>query len=85
MRVKLFVRAADVPIESLETEINAFLEDIEGRDVRHVSVSVSDIERVASVWYDQEATVGISETVTAELEKIMGHDATIEKSPENEI
>ena len=85
MRVKLFVGGADVAIASLEAEINAFLEDIEGSDVRHVSVSASDIERVAAVWYDEEATLAVSESVTAELEKIIGHDVGTEKSPETEI
>jgi hypothetical protein len=46
MRVKLFSLAATTPIQSLENDINEFLES-ERPHVTYVSVSSSDIERVA--------------------------------------
>ena len=52
MRVKLFSLAATTPIQSLENDINEFLET-ERPHVTYVSVSSSDIERVASVWYEE--------------------------------
>ena len=45
MRVKLFSVAAATPIQSLENDINEFLES-ERPHVTYVSVSSSDIERV---------------------------------------
>ena len=52
MRVKLFSVAATTPIQSLENDINEFLES-QRPHVTYVSVSSSDIERVASVWYEE--------------------------------
>ena len=52
MRVKLFSMAATTPIQSLENDINEFLES-QRPHVTYVSVSSSDIERVASVWYEE--------------------------------
>ena len=49
MRVKLFSQGVTTPIKSLEDDINEFLES-QRPLVSHVSVSSSDIERVASVW-----------------------------------
>ena len=54
MRVKLFSVAATTPIQSLENDINEFLES-QRPQVTYVSVSSSDIERVASVWYEEPA------------------------------
>ena len=73
MRVKLFSLAATTPIQSLENDINAFLES-ERPHVTYVSVSSSDIERVASVWYEEpHRTV---EQTMAELEELAEEPAS---------
>ena len=68
MRVKLFSLAVTTPIQSLENDINAFLES-ERPHVTYVSVSSSDIERVASVWYEEPHHRTVERTM-AELEEL---------------
>jgi hypothetical protein len=68
MRVKLFSLAVTTPIQSLENNINAFLES-ERPHVTYVSVSSSDIERVASVWYEEPHHRTVEQTM-AELEEL---------------
>ena len=68
MRVKLFSMAAATPIQSLEDDINEFLES-QRPHVTYVSVSSSDIERVASVWYEEPHHRTVEQTM-AELEEL---------------
>ena len=68
MRVKLFSVAAATPIQSLENDINEFLES-QRPHVTHVSVTSSDIERVASVWYEEPHHRSVEQTMT-ELEEL---------------
>ena len=68
MRVKLFSVTAATPIQSLENDINEFLE-AERPHVTCVSVSSSDIERVASVWYEEPHHQTVEQTM-AELEEL---------------
>jgi hypothetical protein len=69
MRVKLFSMAATTPIQALEDDINAFLES-QRPHVTYVSVSSSDIERVASVWYEEPHHRSVDQTM-AELEELV--------------
>ena len=69
MRVKLFSMAATTPIQSLEDDINEFLES-QRPHVTYVSVSSSDIERVASVWYEEPHHRTVEQTM-AELEELV--------------
>jgi len=69
MRVKLFSVAAATPIQSLENDINDFLES-QRPHVTYVSVSSSDIERVASVWYEEPHHRTVDQTM-AELEELV--------------
>jgi hypothetical protein len=69
MRVKLFSQGANAPIQSLEDDINEFLES-ERPHVTYVSVSSSDIERVASVWYEEPHHRTVEQTM-AELEELV--------------
>jgi hypothetical protein len=69
MRVKLFSLAATTPIQALENDINEFLES-ERPHVTYVSVSSSDIERVASVWYEEPHHRTVEQTM-AELEELV--------------
>jgi hypothetical protein len=66
MRVKLFSLAATTPIQSLENDINEFLES----ERPHVTLSSSDIERVASVWYEEPHHRTVEQTM-AELEELV--------------
>ena len=68
MRVKLFSQAVTAPIESLEDDINDFLESRRPQ-VAHVGVSASDVERVASVWYEEPQHRTVEQTM-AELEEL---------------
>jgi hypothetical protein len=68
MRVKLFSVAAATPIQSLEDDINEFLESREPH-VAFVSVGASDIERVAAVWYEEPHHRTVDQTM-AELEEL---------------
>ena len=68
MRVKLFSQGLTAPIQSLEDDINDFLES-QRPHVTHVSVSSSDVERVASVWYEEPHHQTIEQTM-AELEEL---------------
>ena len=68
MRVKLFSQGVSAPIQSLEDDINDFLES-QGPHVTYVSVSASDIERVASVWYEEPHHQTVEQTM-AELEEL---------------
>lgn len=68
MRVKLFSQGVTVPIQSLENDINEFLES-QRPQVAHVSVSASDIERLASVWYEEPHHRTVEQTM-AELEEL---------------
>jgi hypothetical protein len=52
MRVKLFSLGVTAPIQSLENDINEFLES-QRPHVSYVSVTSSDVEMVASVWYEE--------------------------------
>ena len=68
MRVKLFSQGVSAPIQSLEDDINDFLE-LQRPHVTYVSVSASDIERVASVWYEEPHHQTVEQTM-AELEEL---------------
>ena len=69
MRVKLFSLGVTAPIQSLENDINEFLES-QRPHVTYVSVSSSDIERVASVWYEEPHHRTVDRTM-AELEELV--------------
>ena len=69
MRVKLFSLGVTAPIQSLEDDINDFLES-QRPHVAHVSVSSSDVERVASVWYEEPHHRTVEQTM-AELEELV--------------
>jgi hypothetical protein len=69
MRVKLFSLAVSTPIQSLEDNINDFLESQQPH-VTYISVSSSDIERVASVWYEEPHHRTVDQTM-AELEELV--------------
>ncbi len=69
MRVKLFSLGVTVPIQSLENDINEFLESQRPR-VSYVSVTSSDVERVASVWYEEPHHRTVEQTMT-ELEELV--------------
>ena len=68
MRVKLFSLAVTTPIQSLEDDINEFLES-QRPHVSFVSVASSDVERVASVWYEEPHHRTVEQTMT-ELEEL---------------
>src|ERR1700743_2033903 len=69
MRGKLFSLAVSPPIPSLEDNINDFLESQQPH-VTYISVSSSDIERVASVWYEEPHHRTVEQTM-AELEDLV--------------
>jgi hypothetical protein len=69
MRVKLFSQGLTAPIRSLEDDINDFLES-QRPHVTYVSVSSSDVERVASVWYE-EPHHRTAEQTMSELEELV--------------
>jgi hypothetical protein len=68
MRVKLFSQGVTAPIQSLENDINAFLES-QRPQVAHVGVTASDVERVAAVWYEEPHHRTVGQTM-AELEEL---------------
>ena len=68
MRVKLFSQGAATSIQALENDINEFLE-LQRPEVAHVSVSASDVERVAAVWYEEPHHRTVEQTM-AELEEL---------------
>ena len=68
MRVKLFSQGVTTPIKSLEDAVNEFLES-QWPQVVHVGVSASDVERVASVWYEEPHHRTVEQTM-AELEEL---------------
>ena len=69
MRVKLFSLGVTAPIQSLENDINEFLES-QRPHVSYVSVTSSDVERVASVWYEEPHHRTVEQTMT-ELEELV--------------
>jgi hypothetical protein len=69
MRVKLFSLGVTAPIQSLENDINEFLES-QRPHVTSVSVTSSDVERVASVWYEEPHHRTVEQTMT-ELEELV--------------
>jgi hypothetical protein len=69
MRVKLFSLGVTAPIKSLENDINEFLES-ERPHVTYVSVTSSDVERIASVWYEEPHHRTVEQTMT-ELEELV--------------
>ena len=69
MRVKLFSLGVTAPIQSLENDINEFLE-LQRPHVTYVSVTSSDVERVASVWYEEPHHRTVEQTMT-ELEELV--------------
>jgi hypothetical protein len=69
MRVKLFSHVVTAPIQSLEDDINDFLES-QRPHVAYVSVTSSDVERVASVWYEEPHHQTVEQTM-AELEELV--------------
>jgi hypothetical protein len=74
MRVKLFSQGVTAPIQSLENDINEFLES-QRPHVSYISVSSSDVERVASVWYEEPHHQTIEQTM-AELEGLAEEPGT---------
>jgi hypothetical protein len=68
MRVKLFSQGVTAPIQSLENDINEFLES-QRPHVTYVNLTSSDIERVASVWYEEPHHQTVEQTM-AELEEL---------------
>jgi len=69
MRVKLFSLGVTAPIQSLENDINEFLES-QRPHVTYVSVTSSDVERVASVWYEEPHHRTVEQNMT-ELEELV--------------
>jgi hypothetical protein len=69
MRVKLFSQGVSAAIQTLESDINEFLES-ERPHVTYVSVTSSDVERVASVWYEEPHHRTVEQTMT-ELEELI--------------
>src|SRR5271157_2315508 len=69
MRVKLFSQGVTTPIQSLENDINEFLES-QRPHVTYVNVTSSDVERVASVWYEEPHHRTVEQTMT-ELEELV--------------
>jgi hypothetical protein len=69
MRVKLFSLGVTAPIQSLENDINEFLES-QRPHVTYVSVTSSDVERVASIWYEEPHHRTVEQTMT-ELEELV--------------
>jgi hypothetical protein len=69
MRVKLFSQGLTAPIQSLEDNINDFLES-QRPHVTYVSVSSSDVERVASIWYEEPHHRTVEQTM-ADLEELV--------------
>jgi hypothetical protein len=69
MRVKLFSQGVTAPIQSLEDDINDFLES-QRPHVTYVSMTSSDVERVASVWYEEPHHRTVEQTMT-ELEELV--------------
>jgi hypothetical protein len=74
MRVKLFSQGATAPIQSLEDDVNDFLET-QRPHVTYVGVSSSDIERIASVWYEEPHHRTVDQTM-AELEELVDEPGT---------
>ena len=74
MRVKLFSLGVTAPIQSLENDINEFLES-QRPHVAYVSVTSSDVERVASVWYEEPHHRTVEQTMT-ELEELVEEPAS---------
>ena len=68
MRVKLFSQGVSAPIQSLEDDINEFLES-QRPHVTYVNLTSSDIERVASVWYEEPHHRTVEQTMS-ELEEL---------------
>ena len=68
MRVKLFSQGVAAPIQSLEDDINEFLES-QRPHVTYVNLTSSDIERVASVWYEEPHHRTVEQTMS-ELEEL---------------
>ena len=68
MRVKLFSQGVTTPIQSLENDINEFLES-QRPHVTYVGVTSCDVERVASVWYEEPHHQTVEQTM-AELEEL---------------
>jgi hypothetical protein len=68
MRVKLFSQGVIAPIQSLEDDINEFLES-QRPHVTYVNLTSSDIERVASVWYEEPHHRTVEQTMS-ELEEL---------------
>jgi hypothetical protein len=68
MRVKLFSQGVTTSIQSLENDINEFLES-QRPHVTYVSVTSSDVERVAAVWYEEPHHQTVEQTM-AELEEL---------------
>jgi hypothetical protein len=73
MRVKLFSHGVTAPIQSLENDINEFLES-QRPHVTYVSVTSSDVERIASVWYEEPHHQTVEQTM-AELEELIEQPA----------
>jgi hypothetical protein len=69
MRVKLFSLGVTAPIQSLENDINEFLES-QRPHVTYVGVTSSDVERDASVWYEEPHHRTVEQTMT-ELEELV--------------
>jgi hypothetical protein len=68
VRVKLFSQGVNASIQSLESDINEFLETQQPH-VTFVSVTSSDVERVASVWFEEPHHRTVEQTM-AELEEL---------------
>jgi hypothetical protein len=68
MRVKLFSQGVTASIQSLENDINEFLESLRPH-VAYVGVSASDVERIASVWYEEPHHRTVEQTMS-ELEEL---------------
>ena len=68
MRVKLFSQGVTTSIQSLENDINEFLES-QRPQVAYVGIASSDVERIASVWYEEPHHRTVEQTMT-ELEEL---------------
>ena len=60
MRVKLFSQGADAAIQSLEDEINAFLELITARTSAMSAYPQATSRGSASVWYEEPKPIETS-------------------------
>jgi hypothetical protein len=66
MKVKMFLQAAGIPIETFEADVNRFLAPLASSAIKYVNTAATQAETIITIWYDEPKGAQSAELSTDE-------------------